>query len=132
MTDEKEQSGYIPPQIRRGSLTSLSIYEVMDYELDILESGGPGSTFLNFSVFLLSVGMSFLIVLLTVKLDDLKLFAFFLVVTIVGLLLGVGLLIVWNRSRFSVSRLCIKIRDRIKTEEKQPDSIAMTTENSAG
>lgn len=113
-----EQSGYIPaPIIKRGSLTSLSIYEVTDYELDILESGGPSSLYLNFSIFLISIGVSFFITLMTTEIPKEKTYNFFLVSTILSLIIGVILLIIWRKSHASTTNLCVKIRGRIVSDE---------------
>lgn len=113
-----EQSGYIPtPIIKRGSLTSLSIYEVTDYELDILESGGPSSLYLNFSIFLISIGVSFFITLMTTEIPKEKTYNFFLVSTILSLIIGVILLIIWRKSHASTTNLCVKIRGRIVSDQ---------------
>jgi len=118
MTDNQEQSNFIPaPIIKRGSLTTLSLYEITDYELDILESGGPSSIYLNFAIFLLSIAFGFLITILTVDVKNIKIFTFFLSSTTIGFVLGVALLIIWNKTRLSISKLCVKIRGRIVADD---------------
>ncbi|WP_148663259.1 hypothetical protein [Sphingobium indicum] len=116
--NQLEQSGYIPaPVIKRGSLTSLSIYEITDYELDILESGGPSSLYLNFAIFLISIGISFLITLMTTDISNTKIYNFFLISTILGLIIGLLLLTIWKKTYTSTAKLCIKIRSRIISDE---------------
>ena len=97
-----------------GKLNSLNIYEVTEDELEKLETGGSDPIFLNFAIFSISVALSFLITLLTTKIDSSRIFIIFLVVTIMGFFAGFILLILWWRSRRSVKDLVKKIRDRIQ------------------
>jgi len=70
MPNENEQSTGV--KINRGKLGSISLYEVTEDELNILERGSPSSTYLNFSIGLLSIGISFFISIFSTKIDDLK------------------------------------------------------------
>src|SRR6266545_4261098 len=72
-------SASLPPvEVRRGAFAQLTIYEVAEYELEILEHGSPDSIYLNFAIFLL---------------------------------------ILWFRTRKSVSILVKKIRNRLPPVE---------------
>lgn len=109
-------------KIKRARYDSLCLYEVTETELEILERGSPCSIYFNFSIFLLSVAISFTVALLTVKIESVKLFAFFLVVTIVGYLGGIFLLILWFRNRKSIKSIIKKIKDRLPPEDTPKDN----------
>ena len=114
-----ENVGEKEVKIVRGRVDSLSLYEITDHELNILEKGSPSSIYLNFSIFLISVGLSFLIALLTVNIQSVKIFSLFSIFSVVGLTGGFFLLFLWNRMRTSVSEVIKKIKNRIadyKTE----------------
>lgn len=99
------------PRIVRGYFDSLSLYEITDYELEQLSQGAPSSTYLNFSIFFLSVAIAFLTTLLTVNITD-RIFTVFVLITIVGFSFGVVLLILWFRTRTRISKLVEKIKAR--------------------
>src|SRR2546426_12433201 len=106
-------SASLPPvEVRRGAFAQLTIYEVAEYELEILEHGSPDSIYLNFAIFLLSIAVSFLVSLVTADVST-RVFIVFVSITVIGLLLGIFLLILWFRTRKSVSILVIKIRNRL-------------------
>lgn len=107
------QSSYTRLSILRGNITSLSLYEVTDYELGILEQGSPSGLYLNFAIFLFSIGISFAITITTTKIDDMRLFVIFSLCAIVGIFGGTLLLAMWYRTKKSVKQLCVKIRQRI-------------------
>ena len=111
---DPEQS--LMPVIRRARFDRLTLYDVTESELDILEKGSPDSTYLNFAIFLLSVALSFTITLITTTTVSTAVFIIFVVVTVVGYIGGFLLLILWRRNRSSVSD-CIKvIRKRLPAE----------------
>lgn len=100
-------------RIIRGRIGSVSLYEITDSELDLLEKGSPSSIFLNFAIFLFSIGTSFLITLLSTSIDEMKIFTTFLVFTIIGLLGGLLLFIIWWRMKNEVTDIVDKIKCRI-------------------
>ncbi len=103
-------------KIVRGRVDSLSLYEITDHELGVLEKGSPSSLYLNFSVFFLSVATSLLIALLTAPFHPGKLFTVFVVVTVVGFAIGLFLLVLWHRTRQQVGQVVSKIKKRIPSE----------------
>jgi hypothetical protein len=107
------------PEIRRGRFDRLTIYEVSETELEILEKGSPSSLYLNFSIFLLSMGVAFLIALLTTDISSVKVFSFFVIITVIGFTLGVLLLILWLRTRKSVSATVCSVKKRLPPEGVQ-------------
>lgn len=117
---EQVQSGGSFPVITRGSVTTLSLYEVTDYELDVLEQGSPANLYLNFSIFMISTGISFLVSITTTKITDIRLFTVYVVCSVVGIVGGLLLLGLWYKNRKSVKTLCLKIRGRIVQDTAQP------------
>jgi hypothetical protein len=115
-SNEPPSSYSFSPAIRRARVQTLTIYEVSDGELDLLERGSPDSLYLNFAIFLLSSAISFIIALLTTVPFSQMVTIIFVAFTIIGLIVGVFLLLLWRRSRsFRVD--CIKvIRSRLPPE----------------
>jgi hypothetical protein len=114
MTDTQNE-GSVHPRIVRGQVDSLSLYEITDYELEILEHGSPNSILLSFAICFISVALSFLTTLLTVKIESIYLFLIFLVFTVVGLAAGIVLIVLWYRTRSQVGGVGKKIRARVPT-----------------
>ncbi|MCU0427006.1 MAG: hypothetical protein MUF71_15415 [Candidatus Kapabacteria bacterium] len=110
---QENSSGEIHPQIKRARVDSLIIYDVTEGELETIERGSPSSLYLNISIALLSIAISFLITLLTFDFKDkIYLFIVFVLVTIVGICLGVILFIVWWRTKNDVDIVLKKIKER--------------------
>lgn len=101
------------PRILRGAFDSLSLYEITDYELEILEQGSPSSTFLNFAIAFSSIGLSFLATLLTVKIESIFVFVIFVILAVIGLAAALVLLVLWRKTRSSVKALVKKIKARV-------------------
>lgn len=116
---QQEYSGEKPVTIMRGRVDSLTLYEVTDYEVDLLEKGSPNSIYLNFSIFLISLGTSFLVALLTTDIQSVKLFTIFVVITVLGLVVGIFLLILWYRTRTSMSAVVRRIRGRVQASTSE-------------
>jgi NADH:ubiquinone oxidoreductase subunit K len=103
-------------KIVRGRVDSVAVYEVTESELSILENGPPSSIYLNFSIFLLSVAVSFLITLLTTKIESDRVFTIFVVVTAIGFIAGLLLLLIWYRSHRSLADIIQTIKKRIPND----------------
>jgi hypothetical protein len=112
MSDQPQQ-GELQPRIVRGRVGSLSLYEITDYELDVLAAGSPNSVYLNFGVFFLSIGLSFLASLFSATFQSDRRYTVFLVVAVVGLALGLVLLVVWARSKSRVDDVIKRIKERV-------------------
>ena len=102
-----------PLVVRRGRVESVDLYEIKDSELDVLEKGTPADIQLNFAIFLLSIAFSAICSLATATFPDSMTKTTFIVVSVIGILLGLYLLIAWWKSRTSLKALCRKIRERI-------------------
>jgi hypothetical protein len=109
----------LAPAIQWVPLGTLTVYHITEQELDQLEKGSPESTYFGFAIFLLSMGVSFLVSLLTTAITSIWLFTIFLVVTFVGILGGILLIIVWSRYQRSTIRITKVIRGRKPPEGQQ-------------
>ena len=126
--EDNEQQGLVPSKmppaaevrIRRGFIGEITIHQVADDELETLARGYPDSAYLNYSIFLLSVAVSFLITLLTTQVTG-RVFNVFAFIVILGFLLGVWFLILWFKNRRSTSELVQKIRKRLPPEGIQEE-----------
>lgn len=111
------QTNYIdadkPLQVKRGRVDSVNLYEVKENELDTLENGEPTDIYLNFAVFLLSIAFSGILTLCSATFTNNTIKNAFLFVSIIGVLGGIFLLILWWRGRKSIKSIIRKIRDRI-------------------
>jgi hypothetical protein len=100
----------------------LNIYEVSDSELQLLERGSPESLFLNFAIFLLSSATSLLAALFTTNIESTRVFNVFVIVTVVGFIVGMFLLALWRWYRRSRSTIFEQIRQRMPPEGVPPDA----------
>lgn len=100
-------------KVVRASLGAVSLYEISEYELLVLEGGAPSSTYCNFAIFFGATGLSFLIALITVKLENHYVFTIFSIISAVGISLFVILLTLWYKSRSPINDVCKKIRSRL-------------------
>ena len=111
---DSHHSQYVP-EVRRGIYATLTIYEVEESELDVLAKGSPDSLFLTFSIFLITMATSFLIALLTAQVTA-KTFVVFVLLTVVGFVVGLILLALWFKRRKGVPDLVSKIKKRLPPE----------------
>lgn len=118
MTKKQEE---LNPRIRRARVDSLDLYEITEDELATLEQGLPGSLYLLFSTFLLSMAVSFLITLLVTKIESDRLYIIFVVVTVIGFISGIVLLFLWIKAYRSSIPVSHKIRERMKDETKNEE-----------
>ena len=118
MGQEEGTTGQKEVRIVRGRVDSLSLYEITDHELDVLEKGSPGSLYLNFGIFLLSIGASFLSTLLTVDIQPSKIFIVCVVVSVVGILGGSFSILLWYKVKSEVSSVVEKIKRRIIEQDR--------------
>ena len=100
-------------RVRRGRVESVDLYEIKDTELDELEKGTPAELQLNFAVFLISTAFAAISSLATANFSNKIIETIFIVISVVGVFVGLYLLIAWWRTRSSVKELCLRIRERI-------------------
>ena len=134
MPNENEQTSS-GVKINRGKLGSISLYEVTEDELNLLERGSPASTYLNFSIGLLSVGVSFFLSIFSTKIEDLKIYVVFWVIALVTTIAGIVLFVVWRQANKATENVIQRIKNRMATPSST-NSVASTqdttphTENS--
>lgn len=115
MSDNQGAQLFVPA-IRRARLDKLTIYEVSEAELNTIEKGSPDSIYLTISVALLSSASSFLGAYLVTDIELVPIKLFFIVFIVVGFVVGMVLLILWLRSKSSVSECIRSIRGRLPPE----------------
>ncbi len=108
-------------RVRRGRVESVDLYEIKDTELDALEKGTPADLQLNFAIFLLSLAFSAVASLVTATFTNKSIETTFIIVSVVGVLLGAYLMVAWWRARSEVKELCKRIRQRIPPEALIPE-----------
>ncbi|MNJ74159.1 hypothetical protein D3C77_710510 [compost metagenome] len=74
--------------VRRGRVDSVDLFEVKEHELEMLEQGSPASLQLNFSIFLLSIAFSAILTLTTATVASKIFETVYVVIAVVGILLG--------------------------------------------
>jgi len=102
--------------VRRGRVDSVDLYEIKDNELDLLEKGSPANLQLNFAIFLTSLAFSSILALCTSTFKFPIMETVFVVIAVVGVLLGGYLLFSWWRTRTSITKLIQIIKNRIPTD----------------
>ena len=102
--------------VRRGRVDSVDLYEVKENELELLEKGSPSSLQLNCSVFLFSIAFSAILTLATATIKWPIMETVFVVVAVIGVLLGIYLFISWWKTKASIVSIISTIRNRIPPE----------------
>jgi len=131
MTTDETLQGSKTLVIRRGIVESVDIYEIKDSELDHLEKGTSAELQLNFAIFLLSLSFSAITSLFTATFVNDSVRTTFIVVAVVGVLLGAYLMIAWFRAKSAVKELCKSIRLRISLAEARAKEAAEAEEGGA-
>jgi hypothetical protein len=104
------------PAIRRGRLDSLTIYDVTEAELELLERGSPDSIYFNVALSLLSASISFTVTIFTTTITSDRVYIFFVAFMIIGYIASIVLLLLWWRSHRSASTIIKNIRRRLPPE----------------
>ncbi len=102
--------------VRRGRVDSVDLFEVKENELELLEKGSPAGLQLNFSVFLLSIAFSSILTLATATVKWPIMEIVFVVIAVIGILLGIYLLISWWKTKSCIAKIIVIIRERIQPE----------------
>jgi uncharacterized membrane protein YciS (DUF1049 family) len=97
----------------------LTIYEISEAELEVIERGAPDSPFITLSAFLLSAAISFSIALATTTITSPLISNAFAIVTTVGYLGGLFCLFFWLRNQRTTRSVTRKIRERLLPEGEQ-------------
>ena len=92
----------------------IDIYEVTENELTQLEKGTDSDLYLQFSIALLSVFASLTVCFFTSTFENDRVFYGFVCVDAICLIVGLILLILWNRNRKGKSEIIQGIKNRKK------------------
>jgi len=114
MSDSEQPGGNKPPRIRVARVESVDLFEIKDSELELFEHGSPADLQLNFAIFLLSMAATVLASLFTGTFANSTIHTSFIVLAVVGIVVGVYLLISWSVNRVSSKTICTRIRKRMK------------------
>lgn len=117
-------------KVRRGRVASVDLYEIKDSELDILEAGTPATLQLNFAIFLFSTAFTSIGALATASFVSETIKTIFLLVSIVGIMLGGYLFIAWVRGKKSVRIVIKNIRARMIVANETESNITLGKQNS--
>lgn len=118
--------------VRRGRVDSVDLFEVKENELELLEKGSPASLQLNFSIFLLSLAFSAILTLTTATVTVPILETVYIVVAVVGVLLGIYLLFSWWKTQRSIRNIVTTIRNRIPPDILRAETEAATFSTVSG
>ena len=110
---KKDDLHQVAPVLRVAPLGELKVYTVTEEELDTVGRGSPGSIYLNFAIGLLPLGFSFLITLLTTKIEATITLVFFVCACIVCFLAGVLCSCLAFHYHFSKAAVIDKIKNRM-------------------
>ena len=105
-----------PTKIVRATIGQLTIYEISEAELITLEKGTPGSIYLNFAIFLLSIAAAFTIAIAETTTASPRIFAAFFITCLVGYIFGVFFLALWIRCLITTPKVSKEIRKRLRSE----------------
>lgn len=119
MADSNSPHSDEKPLIRRGRVDSLNIYEVKEYELELLEKGQTGTLQFNFAIFLFSTAITCIVALVTSDFKWQTIRVMFILTSVVGILQGSYLIISWWRAKKSVRELILTIRSRIDHDSSE-------------
>jgi uncharacterized membrane protein YdbT with pleckstrin-like domain len=113
---DNEQEPTFLPEIRRARYERLTIFEVSESELEMIEKGLPDSILLNIAIALLSSALSLTATVTTATISSISAYVVFVVFIVVAYVVGLVLLILWLRSRKSVGHCVGTIRSRLPPE----------------
>jgi len=111
--DEDRSVPVVLPAIRIAPLGELRFWIISEDELKQFEQGSPAGLYLNFSLTLVSMGLSFLITLLSTPISSDRTFAVFVIVTVLSMISGLVLLALWYRDHCKLTKLADTIRKRM-------------------
>lgn len=104
------------PEIRRARYQRLTIYEVEESELQLLEKGAPDSVLFTIAIALFTLAITLTVTLFTATFTSNAIHTAIIAITVVGYVTGLILTFMWVRTRSAVSQ-CVKgIRSRLPPE----------------
>jgi hypothetical protein len=111
MHDQEQRAVQV---VRMGTLT---LYEITADELRLIEAGDPSSIFLNFGLVSGSAGLGVGATMLAGgDIASRATYDTLVIITIIGLLAGVVLLVLWRRSAKQTRSVIQTVRERSRTQ----------------
>lgn len=114
------------PEIRKGRVKTLTIHEISETELNILAQGSPSSIHLNFAIGLFTLASSFLISILTTKIEADRTFMIFVSIVAIGFIVSFFLFFLWIKDYKSTKKVVEEIRKRLPPEGESKNLDAKT------
>ena len=105
--------------VRRGRVASVDLYEVKEHELEMLEKGQVRTLQLNLAIFLFSIAFTCIAALATADFRWQIAETIFTFIIVIGILLGLCLILLWWRTRQSITKVVSTIRNRLNGESPQ-------------
>ena len=127
MNDANLPSGNGNIPVKKGKVGSITLYEVKEDELELLQKGGEVTTQLNFAIFLYSIAFAALIAIVCTK--DYRwenTSSIFWLVLIFGTIFGTYFMIIFKISKKPIAKVISTIRNRLDDEsfnEQNPEDI---------
>ena len=113
MTQTPEKEDGFTVAILRAKIDTLTIYEISEEESLTIERGSPDSIYLTIAIALLSFALAIFCSLLVTEIKSTVVMIVYVLIVIVGFVIGVILLILWKRTESSVSACVNVIRKRL-------------------
>ncbi len=104
-------------KIYRATIKSLIIFEVAEYELDILENGEKHKTLGKWGSNMLSVSLTLFLTWLTTDFANEFLYLIFLLSWFTGTFLGIVIILISKRDKKSIKTILDQIRQRHITKK---------------
>jgi hypothetical protein len=101
------------PTIRRARYQRLTIYEVAESELELLERGAPDSILFTVGVAALTLAVTLTVTLFTASFPVASVHTGVVALTVVGYVAGIILLIIWSRSKSAIAECVFGIKQRL-------------------
>lgn len=117
MTQTSEKGDGFTVAIRRAKLDTLTIYEISEDELLTIERGSPDSIYLTIAIALLSFASAIFCSLLVTEIKSTVVMIVYVLIVIVGFVIGFILLVLWKRTESYVSACITIIRKRLPPPE---------------
>lgn len=106
-------------------VSSVDLYEVKEDELILLERGSDADIYFNFFIALITIAISTTATLVSATFNARIYETIFILITIVGYILGLFFFFLWRRHRRRVSRIIQTIRNRIPPENVRAEEQAL-------
>lgn len=111
------EPGRRPLHVRMGRIETLNFYEITEGELELLAKGSSGNLDLNFAIFLFSTAIATITALVTATFPSPTIRTIFILVSIVGVVLGAFFIISSKQKRQPLKDLSEKISKRIPRDD---------------